>query len=209
MTEQELVEIAKVILPAGAIIISVISLVKTNRNTKRQIRVAKIENIIECLRMFMSNYSLLHLIYQRQHLYKNSPPNSEKYQIEDLKADYLKAVEVFNKNSDVEILRENGPRLAMLANSYLPEKELKMKIMSLVGLMTSLIECTIFENYEETRKLFPKYPGILDFFKYIEQIEIELIQEMNLGYKGVKFEDLMAYKNKFLNDLKISDIPAP
>jgi len=76
MEEKEVIEFAKILLPAAAIIISVISLVKSNRNTKRQIRIGKMEEIIECLRMFMADYYLLHLIYQRQYLYKNAPINA-------------------------------------------------------------------------------------------------------------------------------------
>lgn len=197
-------ELAKIILPTVAIVISVISLIKSNRNTKRQIRVSKIEEIIECIRMFMSDYYLLYTIYQRQSLYKNSV-YLDNSKVEQLRQSYLEAVEVFNKNTNMEMLREKPPRLVMLANSYLPDRELKKKVLSIAGMLTSLIQCTIYGDYEDTSKIFPKYPLPLVFLKYIEDLEISLVKEMSLGYKGVKFEDLMLYQNKFLKDLKISD----
>ena len=130
MEEKEVIEFAKILLPAAAIIISVISLVKSNRNTKRQIRIGKMEEIIECLRMFMADYYLLHLIYQRQYLYKNAPINADENQIGHLRYDYLQAVEVFDKNTNIELFREKSPRLVMLANSYLPNTELKNRVIS-------------------------------------------------------------------------------
>jgi hypothetical protein len=207
MAEKEILEFAKILLPAAAIIISVISLVKSNRNTRRQIRIGKIEEMIECLRMFIGNYYLLHLIYQRQYLYKNAPRNADKNQIEHLKYDYLQAVEIFNKNVNIEAFREKNPRLVMLANSYLQNTELKKRIISVGGLVTSLIECTIFDNYEGTKQIFPKYPAPLDFLKYIEDLETLLVKEMKLGYKALIHVDLMTYQTKFRQDLNIDDKP--
>jgi len=203
----QILDLIKILLPGGAVIISVVSLVKSNRNTKRQIRIVKIEEIIECLRMFMSDYYLLHLIYQRQSLYENAPANSEKFQLDHLKDDYLEAVKVFNKNTNIEVFREKSPRLVMLANSYLPDKELKKKVLSVAGMVTALIQCTIFDNYTDTSKIFPKYPSPLNFLKYIEALECQLVKEMKMGYTSIKFEDLMIYQSKFLKDLKIGHIP--
>lgn len=205
MEEKEIIEFAKILLPAAAIIISVISLVKSNRNTKRQIRIGKIEEMIECLRMFIGDYYLLHLIYQRQYLYKNTPKNANENQIKHLKDDYLKAVEVFNKNANIEVFREKTPRLVMLANSYLPNAELKKRVISIGGLITSLIECTIFDNYEDTKQIFPKYPAPLDFLKYIEDLETLLVKEMKLGHNALSHDDLMTYQTKFRQDLNIGD----
>ncbi len=163
------------------------------------------EEIIECLRMFMADYYLLHLIYQRQYLYKNAPINSDENQIGHLRYDYLQAVEVFDKNTNIELFREKSPRLVMLANSYLPNTELKNRVISVGGLVTSLIECPIFDNYEQTKQIFPKYPAPLDFLRYIEDLENLLVKEMKLGYKGVNHDELITYKTKFQKDLNICD----
>jgi len=82
---------------------------------------------------------------------------------------------------------------------------LKKRVISIAGLVTSLIECTIFDNYEETKQIFPGYPAPLEFLKYIEDLENLLVKEMKLGYKGVNHDELMTYTTKFKKDLNISD----
>lgn len=200
----EVFELAKILLPVVAIIISIISLTKSNQNTKRQIRIGRIEEIIECLRMYIPDYHVLYIAYQHQHIYKNAPKNLEVNQIDILKNNYLDAIKIFKENNNIEVLREKTSRLIMLADSYLPNKELKKRVISITGLMSTLLQCTIYDNYEQTKKMFIKYPTPMDFFEYAVDLQNQLIKEMKLGHNSLEFKDLMAYENKFLKDLKIS-----
>lgn len=204
ITNTEILELLKIILPAGAIIISIISLTISNRNTRRQIRIGRIEEIIEYLRMYIPNYHILYIAYQHQVRYKNVLENSESGQIEHHKNNYLEAVRVFKENNNVEALREKSSRLIMIANSYLPDKEIKKRVISIAGLINTLLQSTLYDHYDYTKKVYAEYPEPLVFFNYMIDLQNELIKEMKLGYKGLKFEDTLAYDKKFLKDLKIN-----
>ncbi len=196
----DLLEIAKILVPSVAIIISIISLVKSNRNTKRQIRIGKLEEIIECLQVFLMNYKFLYEIHQIQLSYKNAPKESLKRSLDN----YREHVKVFKNEVDMDKLQDKNIRLRVLSNSYLPDKELKKQILSVVALITSLVTCTIFEEFESTKDVFSKYPNPLHFFNYIDRIEKKILKEMNLGYEGTGIDKLEKYQATFINDLKIS-----
>jgi hypothetical protein len=203
--EIDLLETGKILVTATAIIISVISLVKSNRNTKRQIRIGKLEEIIECLQFFIFHYKSLNWIYENQVFYKRAPLETGKLQLEHLETDYRTSVESFKKRVDMDKFQEITARLRVISNSYLPDNELKMKILSLVALITNLVNCTIFENFDMSRKNFKKYPDPLDFMNFISDIEMDILKEMNLGYKGMPLQKIQDYKSKFMEDLKISE----
>lgn len=199
----DLLEIAKIIVPSAAIIISIISLVKSNRNTKRQVRIGKLEEIIEYLQVFIVNYDFLYRIHQSQLLFKNAPKNASVESLEHSLNIYKEYVKIFKSEVDMDKLQDKNIRLRVLSNSYLPDKELKRKILSTVALMTNLVNCTIFENFEQAKRTFTKYPSPIDFVNYVDNIEKEILTEMNLGYKGTNIDQLEKYKRKFMSDLKI------
>ena len=203
ITNKDVLEFGKIILPAFAILISVISLVISNRNTRRQVRIGKLEEIIECLQVFLINYKYLYDLHRNQLSFKNVSDNISKDEYLKLIENYREYVKAFKTEVEMEKFQDKTIRLRVLANSYLPDKKLKLKILSLVTLVANLVNCTIFEDFETAKTVFEKYPNPLIFLKYIDKIEQEIILEMKLGYKGSKLSKLEAYKNEFIRDLKI------
>jgi hypothetical protein len=203
ITNIDVLELGKIILPAFAILISVISLVISNRNTRRQVRIGKLEEIIECLQVFLINYKYLYDLHRNQLSFKNVSDNISKDEDLKLIENYREYVEAFKTEVEMDKFQDKTIRLRVLANSYLPDKKLKLKILSLVTLVANLVNCTIFEDFERAKTIFQKYPNPLIFLKYIDKIEQEIILEMKLGYKGSKISKLEAYKTEFIRDLKI------
>lgn len=203
ITNIDVLELGKIILPAFAILISVISLVISNRNTRRQVRIGKLEEIIECLQVFLINYKYLYDLHRNQLSIKNVSDNISKDEDLKLIENYREYVKAFKTEVEMDKFQDKTIRLRVLANSYLPDKKLKLKILSLVTLVANLVNCTIFEDFESAKTVFQKYPNPLIFLEYIDKIEQEIILEMKLGYKGSKISKLEAYKKEFMRDLKI------
>lgn len=197
------IEISKLVVPAFAIMISIISLIKTNRNTRRQVRIGKLEEIIECLQFFIIHYRQLMRIHKQQCAFKFAEPHYTKDEVNGMFEEYKLLVNEFKEEVNMDKFQEKTARLRVLANSYLPDSELKLKIVSLVTLITNLINCTIYQNFASSREIYPIYPKGLDFMQYIQNVENEILKEMNLGYKGITLEKVEAYKDKFKKDLKI------
>ena len=150
------------------------------------------------------NYKFLYEIHQIQLSYKNAPENTPKESLKRSLDNYREHVKVFKNEVDMDKLQDKNIRLRVLSNSYLPDKELKKQILSVVALITSLVTCTIFEEFESTKDVFSKYPNPLHFFNYIDRIEKKILKEMNLGYEGTGIDKLEKYQATFMNDLKIS-----
>ena len=193
------------LVPVIAIVISVISLLKTNENTKREITIGKLEEMIEGFHFFVNNYKPLLNIYQKQIKYKLADKNADKLEFENLENDYKQSVYRFRQNISMEKFQEKTARMSVLSNCYLPDNEVKFKSLSVVTLITNLVNCTILGTFESSVNLFPKYPKPLDFMLYIDELEADILKEMKLGFKGTRIKTLYEYNVKFMEDLKISE----
>jgi hypothetical protein len=160
--------------------------------------------MIEGLHFFVNNYKPLLNIYQKQIKYKLADKNEDKLQFENLENDYKKSVQRFLQNISMEKFQEKTARMSVLSNCYLPDNEVKFKSLSVVTLITNLVNCTILGTFESSVNLFPKYPKPLDFILYIDELEADILKEMKLGYKGTRIKTLHEYNVKFMADLKIS-----
>jgi len=192
----EITEIIKSILPIVAILISVAAVLVSHKNVKKQIRVSKLEEMLEILNL-LRNY------YKPAYLYSNDLKTYEKYLNGKLtSSDWI----ILNNNLDdfllnvkEETIQIKTARLYVLANSYLPKNELKFKVISVNQLYSDLFHTLFYKSLSQVKIKydgdFPKPDKVLDI---LSEIEKQLIKEMKLGFHTITFEEYEVYfKNTF------------
>jgi len=189
----------------AAIIISFIGFRFSKRNARRQLRIGKLEEIIESVLMILDNYSALKFIFDLEQKIRN--PKIERTGLETMswQSDKENYVLGFRKTTDVNKFREKLTRLSVLANSYLPNKRngVKYMILSVVDLTANLCQATIVDDFDCAIENYPKFPEPDFFFNYVEEIEKLVIEEMGLGYKSLEMKKVIEYKEKFKKALLI------
>ena len=173
-----------------AILISTLTFYQNLKNHKRQLRISKIEEILEITHLLKGNYTL----FEDTQFFKNRLLKAENLDVSE-KAKYKAQVALLIKISEEINLSSKLPRLYILNNSYMPKKVLKDKISVLVALYTSIAESTMSYSYEYKDLPFNRFPKRWEFSEFITEIQNELIEEMNLGYKNNislenKFEEI-------------------
>lgn len=187
----DIIEIIKLILPIIAILISIAAVFISHKNVKKQIRVSKLEEILEILNMLRG-------YYKTAYLYSNDLKNNEKYLDGKLITREWSIVnhhiDDFLSNVKEETIQTKTARLYVLANSYLPKKDLKFKVISVNQLYSDLFY-TLF--YRKLFRLKEKYDG--DFpkpakvFDILNEIEKEIVKEMKLGFDTITLREYEIY----------------
>lgn len=194
-------EVIKYLLSIVAILISVISATIAWKNTQKQIRVNKLEEIVSIL------YNL-HRMYNRMFwlltdLQKELDPKNHSA----LGYDWDEEMKVFFESAKEYIHKDSFNRLRILANAYLPNNNLKFRLMAIGGLYSELFLAletrSNFNIIEKYQCEIPK-PGAVSNFILI--LEKDLIKEMNLGFDGMTINLFKKYKEKqFLVDIGIKE----
>lgn len=198
----QIVEYLKNILPIIAIGISFYSLVVSKKNFKRQIRIAKLEEMLECFYYLCTFYSHFRILIEDLKEINNDKLSKEILQEKNnhykKRVDYLNEKEVFEKI----IIKSN--RIGLLSNSYLPNGNLKLKINSTSRFISTMAESIRSNDLCALDSFSTQLPSRTKFASLIEKIEKDIIETMNLGYKSQKWEDLNNYyKKQFKIDLGI------
>ncbi len=197
-----IIEIVKIILPFFAIVISIAAVFISHQNVKKQIRVSKLEEILEIINM-LKGY------YKTAFLYTNDLKNNERYLDGKLNTRDWMIIESnlndFLSNIREETIQQKTARLYVLTNSYLPKSDLKFKTISVNELF-----CDVFYTlfYKRLSKLKDKYNGNFPkpekVFQIIDEIESAVVKEMNLGFETITYKDYKAYfENTFKNDSEV------
>lgn len=163
---------------AGAILFAGLSYFQTSKLDKRNLRISKLEEMLEILHVLCGNYKYFidTLNFKQKTLQaENGICNNEEYQLQ---------VRNLTKISQEIDLEKKLPRLYVLCNSYLPKKQLKEKIEILIVVFTCLVENTVVQSRNEVNLVFNNFPKCQDFMDFTEEIQNELIKEMKLGYKN-------------------------
>lgn len=184
-----------------AILFTALSYVNDNKKNRRELRIAKLEELLELNIFFLNNYDFLLEIASYRDKIKfpgqitlESVLNNENFG--DKESDLFLEI-VGANNFDKNLVRFN-----VLANAYLPNSELKLKCLSLVELNANLYNYAVYKTLQ-VRETYPKFPIKKDYFDYIEDIEKEITTEMNLGYESYKDKDREKYNPIFRKDLGI------
>ncbi|RBN50624.1 hypothetical protein [Flavobacterium psychrolimnae] len=196
-------EVLKVVLPIIAICISVISTIVAWKNTQKQIRVNRIEEIILVLQTLNGIY--INMFWLLNDLKKLNIENTYELSEWETRAEKLFAMLKENVSTD------GFKRLRVLLNAYLPNKKgtpIKIKLLAISALYYDYFVAienknfTIITNKYDSEKI-PK-PNVMS--NYLNALENDLIKEMKLGFEGLNFNLLKKYRSeKFLKDLGIHE----
>lgn len=174
-----------------AIVISIIAYLQNSRIEKRQLRIEKLEEMLEITHTLMGNYEYFDdtIFFKNQLLSDNKNNGVDKDK-------YIKQIKELIKISENIDLQNKLTRLFVLNNSYLPKNELKEKIGTFITIYTSIARNTISEPFHKTKLPFNEFPKRWEFSDFIQEIQNELIEEMDLGYKN-SIDDKNTYDKKF------------
>lgn len=162
-----------------AIVISIIAYIQNSRIQKRQLRIEKLEEMLEITHTLMGNYEY----FEDTNVFKNQLLSDNKNNDDD-KDKYIKQIkELINISENID-LQNKLSRLFVLNNSYLPKKELKEKIGVFITVYSSIARNTIFAPFDKINLPFNEVPKRWEFLDYTQEIQNELIEEMDLGYKN-------------------------
>jgi len=188
MTNTELITIIFSII---AIIISIITYRQNFKVQKRQLRIEKLEEILEITHILNGNYQY----YEDTFTFKMAIIDDFEENEESEK--YANVVHSLIKLSEEIDLRNKLSRLYVLNNSYLPKRKLKDKIGVFIALYTSVAENTIISPNKKIDIVFNKFPKKWEFLDFTNEIQNEIIKEMDLGYKNN-----INYDNNFESEFK-------
>jgi len=134
-----MIELAQVVIPTIAIIISVIALMNSHKDVQKQIRVNKLEEILEIISVLESYYSSLYRL-ANDYAKVNSIeiPTQKLIEYNQL----IKRIESFISSIDKDKLQIQFARLSVLSNAYLPNNKIRLKIMALSHLYDAIFYFT-------------------------------------------------------------------
>lgn len=181
-----------IILSLAAVIISVISIKNDNTNLKKELRISKIEELIELIINIKYDYDSIYTLY----LYSKSI--REATGVNTIKANEIYKKYLGHLEDSLPYLEatKTATRLQILANSYLPNNKLKKDIYCVYDLFWKITADAYKRNSVGTQTAYPEgCPNYITFSKICDVIERDLIVEMGLGYEGAEWDDLKEYRN--------------
>ncbi|PAM94685.1 hypothetical protein B4N84_11975 [Flavobacterium sp. IR1] len=179
-----------------AIGISIIAYHQNLKGQKRELRIGKIEEMLEITHLLNANYQY----FEDTQNFKN---NFLSGHLESIKKEkYLEQVEYLHEISNEMDLKNKLSRLYVLSNSYLPKKKLKAKIGVFITVYAAIAENTLSQPTNKIDQVFNEFPRIWEFLEFIEEIQNELIEEMSLGYKN-NISEKNDYEKEFKRRYKL------
>jgi hypothetical protein len=194
----------KIILPVFAILLSVISLYINKRYNRRQLRIGKLEEILESV-IYLSNfYDHLRLLaldlkeINERKLHNEDVENSEKQ--------FREKIERFKNIIDKNKIQQVASRISVLTNAYLPNGSLKNRILTFNHLLSTMFASVMSEAYHilqiNYREGIPKSKLLGEF---VIKIENDLIKEMKLGFSSLKNEAFIKYReSSFKKEMELN-----
>jgi len=179
-----------------AIVISMIAFLQNSKIEKRQLRIEKLEEMLEITHILMGNYQY----FEDTNVFKNDIISGTKDNTE--KEKYNRQIKGLSQISESIDLQNKLTRLFVLNNSYLPKKELKEKIGIFIAVYTSIAENTLINPNKIVELPFNDFPKRWDFLDFTQEIQNELIEEMDLGYKN-SIDNENTYDEKFKERYKL------
>lgn len=170
-----------------AIIVSIATIIITKRNLKKQLRLSKLEEILEILHYLNGYYNSIFKVFTGIEKSLKSLKLSDE--ITEEMQDSIKYREGLINNVSRETIINKISRLKVLSNAYLKNSSdingLKVRIHTIGDLFYNMyIYC--YSNGDPNIIRANEniiIPTSNQMFNYIKKIENDIIIEMNLGYK--------------------------
>ncbi|EJG03400.1 hypothetical protein [Flavobacterium sp. F52] len=189
------------IATVGALIVAIIAIFKTAKDSRQQLLVGKIEEIYELIVYLVVDYDKLYKLELK--LQKCGDKTDENY-IQNIEKYNLDLEEV-NKKVDLNDLFNKVIRLHVLANSYL-DKDLNLEVISYCRLFECLIATVKRGNSNRKKTEYPEgFPTTENLRNLVSYLANKLIIRINLGgeKKGNHNEYLYYRDNVFKRKLKL------
>lgn len=184
------IEIFKIGVPVVAAISSIISIIIVKRNLKKQLRISKLEELIELVKFLSQNYYVIFYLYKAADRYFVT--NGD----EDASEAYSQHISRVREYLNYDKVIAKLTRVDVLANSYLPNAKLKYEILCLYDLIWNISDDAYGLSFTRQYENFKDgYPEIQTVNKVCANIEKDLIEEMGLGYKGINGDNFKSYRD--------------
>lgn len=191
-----------IVFSSLALVISSLTIVMTRRDLKKQLRLGKLEEILEILQFLNGYYNGLVSLFidtkERNKILVNGNVLPEYLQ------ELPKYRQGFIENVDKETIINKISRLKILSNAYLPNtNNIKNKIDTISDIyyaMYMFVHTNGERPREEKDAIIPKR-GEME--RFLESLQRDIIREMKLGYKKIDHSKKNEYfKNQFKIDLE-------
>ncbi|WP_180904195.1 hypothetical protein, partial [Flavobacterium chungangense] len=166
-----------------------------------QLRLGKLEEILEILQFLDSYYRGLFM------LFKDTEEKTEHIQNQKKMPAYLEELsknkESFTEIFDMKTLINKVSRLNVLSKAYLPNKKnLKSKALTIADVYFAMYYHVKSDGNLRTKKTYTIIPKPIEMKCIISELVDQIIFEMKLGYKNIGGnEHYKYYKNQFQRDL--------
>ena len=184
-----------------AIAISIATIYFTRQNLKRQLRLSKLEEILEILLFLDAYYRGLFI------LFKDTEQKVEFLENRKELPEYLKQLssnrESFIEMFDMKTLTNRVSRLNVLSKAYLPNKKnLKSKALTIADVYFAMYSYVKFDGNLSTKAAYTIIPNPIEMKVLISELQDQIIFEMKLGYKNIGGnEHYKYYKSQFQEDI--------
>jgi hypothetical protein len=184
-----------------AIVVSIAAIYFTRQNLKKQLRLGKLEEILEILTFLDSYYRGLFLLFKDteervEHLANQKELPRHLQELNNNK-------ENFTKMFDYESLINKVSRLNVLSKAYLPnDKNLKSKVLTIADVCFAMYTNVKFDGNLRTKSSYTIIPTPTEMKVLISELGDQIVSEMNLGYKYDRGREYYKYyKSHFRKDL--------
>lgn len=167
----------------GALIAAIYAIYKTERDSRHQILVGKIEEIDELIVSLSLQYRYLYKAYENLEEYEKKVIERT---LSNLDANaFEKAMDEINEEVDLKELIIKTTRLNVLANAYLnnnDEYKLKFYVIGYSQIFNTMLYVVKYQNTENKNNIFPeRLPDPEKIFDLVEKIKPHLIKAINFG----------------------------
>ncbi|KIC61727.1 hypothetical protein [Chryseobacterium taiwanense] len=193
------------IISVGAILMSIITIIITKKNLKKQLRLSKLEEILEITFFLKGYYASVFraFTFMKRGVYESTEENETQSLLEAKKyKDNL--IEIMTR----EIVIDKISRLKILSNAYLSNSikggNLKIRIHVISDLYYNMYMFVYSEGYAMKIESNAIIPHLHEMESFVNKIEQDIIKEMKLGYKSIDNNLKEKYfKEQFEKDLQM------
>jgi len=190
-----------IVFSSIAIAISIATIYFTRQNLKRQLRLGKLEEILEILLFLDAYYRGLFM------LFKDTEQKVELLEQRKELPGYLEQLssnrESFTEMFDMKTLISKVSRLNVLSKAYLPNKKnLKSKALTIADVYFAMYYYVKSDGNLSSKTAYTIIPNPIEMKALISELQDQIIFEMKLGYKNIGGnEHYKYYKGQFQKDL--------
>lgn len=193
------------IISGLALVISIITIITIRKNLKKQLRLEKLEEILEIIFYLNNHYSRLFDLFSdvREQISLKNTNGKIPFHLEKLDEN----INTFSKIVTMEILTQKMNRLRVLSNAYLPNSRnyrgVKEKIITMTYIYGDMYMYLFTKGVGYYQNPDVKIPKTGSMNTFLNSIMDKLIKEMGFGYKSVHYESLINYRNNhFYNEVE-------